>query len=141
AADRLELELTEPVAMRNLEASLTILHQLKDVGVQLAIDDFGTGYSSLNCLQQLPFSRVKIDHSLIRELLIKDQPVRIVRAIIAMAHSLQLDVLGEGVEQEQQRAILIAEGCDQAQGYLFGHPMPAKEFELLLPPLSLSKAS
>ncbi|MDF2458131.1 MAG: Sensory response regulator with diguanylate cyclase domain [Nitrospira sp.] len=141
AADRLELELTEPVAMRNLEASLTILHQLKHVGVQLAIDDFGTGYSSLNCLQQLPFNRVKIDHSLIRELLIKAQPVRIVRAIIAMAHSLQLDVLGEGVEQEEQRAILIAEGCDQAQGYLFGHPMPAKEFELLLPPHSFPKAS
>ncbi len=138
--DRLELELTEPIAMRNLEASLTILHQLKTLGVQLAIDDFGTGYSSLSYLQQLPFNRVKIDQSFIRELLVKAQPVPIVRAIIAMAHSLQLDVLGEGVEEEPQRAILLAEGCDQAQGYLFGRPMPAAEFELLLPPLAFPKA-
>ena len=140
-ANRLELELTEPIAMRNLEASLTILHQLKALGVQLSIDDFGTGYSSLSYLHQLPFNRVKIDHSLIRDMLIKAQPVRIVRAIIAMAHSLQLEVLGEGVEQEQQREILIAEGCDQAQGYLFGHPMPAAEFELHLPTRSFFKAS
>ena len=140
-ANWLELELTEPIAMRNLEASLTILHQLKALGVQLSIDDFGTGYSSLSYLHQLPFNRVKIDHSLIRDMLIKAQPVRIVRAIIAMAHSLQLDVLGEGVEQEQQREILIAEGCDQAQGYLFGHPMPAAEFELHLPTRSFFKAS
>ena len=140
-ANRLELELTEPIAMRNLEASLTILHQLKNLGVQLSIDDFGTGYSSLSYLQQLPLNRVKIDHSLIREILIKTQPVSMVRAIIAAAHSLQLDVLGEGVEQEQQRAILMAEGCDQAQGYLFGHPMPAAEFELLLPTRSFPKAS
>ena len=140
-ANRLELELTEPIAMRNLEASLTILHQLKTLGVQLSIDDFGTGYSSLSYLHQLPFNRVKIDHSLIRDMLTKAQPVRIVRAIIAMAHSLQLDVLAEGVEQEQQREILIAEGCDQAQGYLFGHPMPAAEFELHLPTRSFFKAS
>jgi EAL domain-containing protein (putative c-di-GMP-specific phosphodiesterase class I) len=140
-ANRLELELTEPIAMRNLEASLTILHQLKTLGVQLSIDDFGTGYSSLSYLHQLPFNRVKIDHSLIRDMLIKAQPVRIVRAIIAMAHSLQLDVLAEGVEQEQQREILIAEGCDQAQGYLFGHPMPAAEFDLHLPARSFFKAS
>ena len=140
-ANRLELELTEPIAMRNLEASLTILHQLKNLGVQLSIDDFGTGYSSLSYLQQLPLTRVKIDHSLIREILIHGQPVPIVRAIIAVAHSLQLDVLGEGVEQEQQRAILLAEGCDQAQGYLFGHPMPAAEFELLLPARAFPKAS
>jgi len=140
-ANRLELELTEPIAMRNLEASLTILHQLKNLGVQLSIDDFGTGHSSLSYLQRLPFNRVKIDHSLIREILIKTEPVPMVRAIIAVAHSLQLDVLGEGVEQEQQRAILMAEGCDQAQGYLFGHPMPAAEFELLLPTRSFPKAS
>jgi diguanylate cyclase (GGDEF)-like protein/PAS domain S-box-containing protein len=140
-ANRLELELTEPIAMHNPETSLRVLHLLKDLGVQTAIDDFGTGYSSLSYLERLPFNRVKIDQSFIREMLIKDRPVPIVRAIIAMAHSLELDVLGEGVEQERQRAILLAEGCDQAQGYLFGHPMPAAEFELLLPPLSLPKAS
>jgi diguanylate cyclase (GGDEF)-like protein/PAS domain S-box-containing protein len=140
APDRLELELTESVAMRNVDTSITVLQQLKTMGVQLAIDDFGTGYSSLSYLQRLPVNRVKIDQSFVRELLSRVQPVPIVRAIIAMAHSLQLEVLAEGVEDERQRSILLAEGCDQAQGYLFGRPMPAAEFEKLLPPVSLPKA-
>lgn len=140
APDRLELELTESVAMRNVDTSITVLQQLKTMGVQLAIDDFGTGYSSLSYLQRLPVNRVKIDQSFIRELLSRVQPVPIVRAIIAMAHSLQLEVLAEGVEDERQRSILVAEGCDQAQGYLFGRPMPPAEFEKLLLPVSLPKA-
>ena len=130
--DRLELELTESIAMRNVDTSITVLQQLKTMGLQLAIDDFGTGYSSLSYLQRLPVNRVKIDQSFIRELLSRVQPVPIVRAIIAMAHSLQLEVLAEGVEHDSQRTILLAEGCDQAQGYLFGRPMPAAEFEALL---------
>jgi diguanylate cyclase (GGDEF)-like protein/PAS domain S-box-containing protein len=138
--DRLELELTESIAMRNVDTSITVLQQLKAMGVQLAIDDFGTGYSSLSYLQRLPVNRVKIDQSFVRELLSRVQPVPIVRAIIAMAHSLQLEVLAEGVEDETQRAILVAEGCDQAQGYLFGHPMPAAEFEKLLRAITLPKA-
>lgn len=140
AHDRLELELTESVAMRNVDTSILVLQQLKTMGVQLAIDHFGTGYSSLSYLQRLPVNRVKIDQSFIRELLSRVQPVPIVRAIIAMAHSLQLDVLAEGVEDEKQRSILLAEGCDQAQGYLFGRPMPAAEFEKLRVPLSWPKA-
>ena len=139
APDRLELELTESVAMRNVDTSIMVLQQLKTMGVQLAIDDFGTGYSSLSYLQRLPVNRVKIDQSFVRELLSRVQPVPIVRAIIAMAHSLQLEVLAEGVEDERQRSILLAEGCDQAQGYLFGRPMPAAEFEKLLPPVSWPK--
>lgn len=139
-ADRLELELTESVAMRNVDTSITVLQQLKAMGVQLAIDDFGTGYSSLSYLQRLPVDRVKIDQSFVRELLSQIRPVPIVRAIIAMAHSLQLEVLAEGVEEETQRALLVAEGCDQAQGYLFGRPMPASEFEKLLRPISMPKA-
>lgn len=139
APDRLELELTESVAMRNVDTSIMVLQQLKTMGVQLAIDDFGTGYSSLSYLQRLPVNRVKIDQSFIRELLSRVQPVPIVRAIIAMAHSLQLEVLAEGVEDERQRSILLAEGCDQAQGYLFGRPAPAAEFEKLLL-VSLPKA-
>ena len=131
-SDRLELELTESVAMRNVDTSITLLQRLKTMGVQLAIDDFGTGYSSLSYLQRLPVNRVKIDQSFVRELLSRVQPVPIVRAIIAMAHSLQLEVLAEGVEHDTQRTILMAEGCDQAQGYLFGRPMPAAEFEALL---------
>ena len=139
--DRLELELTESVAMRNVDTSLTMLQELKTMGVQLAIDDFGTGYSSLSYLQRLPVNRVKIDQSFVRELLSLVQPVPIVRAIIAMAHSLHLEVLAEGVEDERQRSILLAEGCDQAQGYLFGRPMPGTEFEKLLLPTVLPKAS
>lgn len=116
--------------MRNVDTSIAVLQQLKAMGVQLAIDDFGTGYSSLSYLQRLPVTRVKIDQSFIRELLSRVQPVPIVRAIIAMAHSLQLEVLAEGVEDERQRSILLAEGCDQAQGYLFGRPMPAAELDV-----------
>jgi EAL domain-containing protein (putative c-di-GMP-specific phosphodiesterase class I) len=138
--DRLELELTESIAMRNVDTSITVLQQLKTMGVQLAIDDFGTGYSSLSYLQRLPVNRVKIDQSFVRELLSLVQPVSIVRAIIAMSHSLQLEVLAEGVEDERQRSILMAEGCDQAQGYLFGRPMPAAEFERLLVRTVLPKA-
>jgi diguanylate cyclase (GGDEF)-like protein/PAS domain S-box-containing protein len=140
APDRLELELTESIAMRNVDTSITVLQKLKAMGVQLAIDDFGTGYSSLSYLQRLPVNRVKIDQSFIRELLSHIRPVPIVRAIIAMAHSLQLDVLAEGVEEETQRSLLVAEGCDQAQGYLFGRPMPAAEFEKLLRPITMPKA-
>jgi EAL domain-containing protein (putative c-di-GMP-specific phosphodiesterase class I) len=138
--DRLELELTESIAMRNADTSITVLQQLKAMGVQLAIDDFGTGYSSLSYLQRLPVNRVKIDKSFVRELLSVVQPVSIVRAIIAMAHSLHLEVLAEGVEDERQRSILMAEGCDQAQGYLFGRPMPAAEFERLLVRMVFPKA-
>jgi diguanylate cyclase (GGDEF)-like protein/PAS domain S-box-containing protein len=140
APDRLELELTESIAMRNVDTSITVLQQLKAMGVQLAIDDFGTGYSSLSYLQRLPVNRVKIDQSFVRELLSHIRPVPIVRAIIAMAHSLRLEVLAEGVEEETQRVLLVAEGCDQAQGYLFGRPMPAEEFEQLLRPMSMPKA-
>jgi EAL domain-containing protein (putative c-di-GMP-specific phosphodiesterase class I) len=110
------------------------------MGVQLSIDDFGTGYSSLSYLQRLPINMVKIDQSFIREILTQGGPVPIVRAIIAMAHSLKLFVLAEGVEQEAQRRLLLEQGCDQAQGYLFGRPMPADSFASLLPPIPLRKA-
>jgi diguanylate cyclase (GGDEF)-like protein/PAS domain S-box-containing protein len=138
--DHLELELTESIAMRNVDTSIIVLQRLKAIGLQLAIDDFGTGYSSLSYLQRLPVNRVKIDQSFVRDLLSPVQPVMIVRAIIAMAHSLQLEVLAEGVEDERQRSILLAEGCDQAQGYLFGRPMAAADFERLLPPVRLRQA-
>jgi diguanylate cyclase (GGDEF)-like protein/PAS domain S-box-containing protein len=137
----LELELTESVAMRNVDMSIAMLNELKAIGVQLSIDDFGTGYSSLSYLQRLPIDTVKIDQSFIQEILTKAQPVPIVRAIIAIAHSLQLCVLAEGVEQEEQRTILLAEGCDQAQGYLFGRPMQTEQFAKLLTPVPISKAS
>jgi diguanylate cyclase (GGDEF)-like protein/PAS domain S-box-containing protein len=137
----LELELTESIVMRNVDASIAMLTTLKAMGVQLSIDDFGTGYSSLSYLQRLPLNTVKIDQSFIQEILTQAQPAPIVRAIIAMAHSLNLLVLAEGVEQEAQRTILLDEGCDYAQGYLFGRPMPADAFASLLSSHSLRKAS
>jgi EAL domain-containing protein (putative c-di-GMP-specific phosphodiesterase class I) len=105
---------------------------LKAMGVLLSIDDFGTGYSSLSYLQRLPINMVKIDQSFIQEILTQARPAPIVRAIIAMAHSLNLLVLAEGVEQDAQRTLLLEQGCDQAQGYLFGRPMPADAFAALL---------
>jgi len=136
----LELELTESIAMRNVDASIVMLTTLKAMGVLLSIDDFGTGYSSLSYLQRLPINIVKIDQSFIQDILTQARPAPIVRAIIAMAHSLNLLVLAEGVEQEAQRTLLLEQGCDQAQGYLFGRPMPADAFAALLPLAHLHKA-
>lgn len=136
----LELELTESIVMRNVDASIATLTTLRTMGVQLSIDDFGTGYSSLSYLHRLPINRVKIDQSFILEILTQAHPPMIVRAIIAMAHSLNLLVLAEGVEQEIQRTTLIDEGCDYAQGHLFGRPMPADEFAEMLQSAPLRKA-
>lgn len=128
----LELELTESIAMRDVEASVTMLEGLRTMGVRLSIDDFGTGYSSLSYLQRFPLSRLKIDQSFVRDLLTNENNVKITRAIIAMAHSLNLSVLAEGVETEGQLARLREEGCDEVQGYLFSRPVCAAEFETLL---------
>jgi EAL domain-containing protein (putative c-di-GMP-specific phosphodiesterase class I) len=127
--------------MRNVDASIAMLTTLRTMGVQISIDDFGTGYSSLSYLHRLPINRVKIDQSFILEILTQARPPMIVRAIVAMAHSLNLLVLAEGVEQEFQRTTLIEEGCDYAQGHLFGRPMPADEFARMLQPTPLRKAS
>ena len=135
----LKLELTESIAMRNVDASIVMLTTLNAMGVQLAIDDFGTGYSSLSYLQRLPINLVKIDQSFIQEILTHASPGPIVRAIIAMAHSLNLLVLAEGIEQEAQRTLLLELGCNQAQGYLFGRPMPEEAFAALLPLVHLRK--
>ena len=129
---QLELELTESIAMRDVEASVTMLEGLRTMGVRLSIDDFGTGYSSLSYLQRFPLSRLKIDQSFVRDLLTNENNVKITRAIIAMAHSLNLSVLAEGVETEGQLARLREEGCDEVQGYLFSRPVCAEEFETLL---------
>ena len=137
----LELELTESIVMRNVDASIAMLTTLRTMGVQISIDDFGTGYSSLSYLHRLPINRVKIDQSFILEILTQARPPMIVRAIVAMAHSLNLLVLAEGVEQEFQRTTLIEEGCDYAQGHLFGRPMPADELAEMLQSAPLRKAS
>ena len=129
---QLELELTESIAMRDVEASVTMLEGLRTMGVRLSIDDFGTGYSSLSYLQRFPLSRLKIDQSFVRDLLTNENNVKSTRAIIAMAHSLNLSVLAEGVETEGQLARLRAEGRDEVQGYLFSPPKPAADIRKLL---------
>jgi EAL domain-containing protein (putative c-di-GMP-specific phosphodiesterase class I) len=122
-----EVELTESALMAEPERASAVLRTLSAMGVRLAIDDFGTGYSSLSYLKRFPARTVKIDRSFIDGLPGDNDDRAITQAVIAMAHSLGLLVVAEGVETAQQLAALRALGCDQAQGYLLGRPMPADE--------------
>ncbi len=126
-ADRLELELTESMIMEQGRGAVATLTMLKDLGVRLAIDDFGTGYSSLAYLKRFPIDKLKIDQSFVHGLAHDSDDREIAATIIAMARSLNLEVLAEGVETEQQLAFLRLYGCDAYQGFLFGRPMPAGE--------------
>ena len=128
----LELEITETTLMEDPERTIRILDALYGMGLHLAIDDFGTGYSSLSALQQFPISTLKIDQSFVRDVAIDRDDAAIVDAIIQMAHSLELEVVAEGVESEQQLAFLRKHGCDYAQGHLFGDPVTAEQFGELL---------
>ncbi len=121
----LELELTESILMREVSEALHILASLKNLGLSIAVDDFGTGYSSLNYLKQFPIDVLKIDRTFVDGLPSGEQDAQIARAIIAMAHSLNLAVIAEGVETQEQLDFLREHGCDEVQGYLFGRPMPA----------------
>ena len=125
----LELELTESILMRDVDETLQILASLKKLGLCIAVDDFGTGYSSLNYLKQFPIDVLKIDRSFVDGLPEGEQDGQIARAIIAMAHSLGLAVIAEGVETQPQLDFLREHGCDEVQGYLFGKPMPAAQLE------------
>ena len=131
-ANTLELEITESVLMENSELIMRMLNDLKKSGVNLAIDDFGTGYSSLSYLKRFPIDRVKIDQSFVRDLSIDIEDVAIVKAIIAMAKTLRLNVIAEGVETEEQLDLLRNEGCHSYQGYLFAKPMEADAVSQLL---------
>ena len=125
----LELELTESILMREVDKAMQILDSLKNLGLSIAVDDFGTGYSSLNYLKQFPIDVLKIDRTFVDGLPEGEQDAQIARAIIAMAHSLNLAVIAEGVETHEQLEFLREHGCDEVQGYLFGRPMPASQFE------------
>ena len=127
--DRLELELTESILMRDAETTIKVLQKLHDVGFQLSIDDFGTGYSSLSYLRRFPIGKIKIDQSFIRTARHDDGAASIVIAIIALAQSLKLKVIAEGVETTEQLEILRAQGCDQAQGFLFSRGLGSEEFQ------------
>jgi EAL domain-containing protein (putative c-di-GMP-specific phosphodiesterase class I) len=128
----LDLELTESLAMQQVEESMKMLLQLRHQGVQISIDDFGTGYSSLSYLKQFPIDRLKIDRSFIADIATDPNDAAIVVAIIAMAHCLGHEVIAEGVETEEQLKFLKMHGCNEVQGFLFGRPVPADEFSQLL---------
>ena len=127
-ASYLSIELTEGVIMENAEANVEALRELKAMGLKLSIDDFGTGYSSLSYLTEFPLDELKIDRSFIMRIKEANDRAAIVTAIIAMAHSLKLSVLAEGVETAQQLEFLRIHGCDEYQGYFKSKPVPADEF-------------
>jgi diguanylate cyclase (GGDEF)-like protein/PAS domain S-box-containing protein len=124
----LELELTESVLMKHVESTATTLHTLRKRGVRVAIDDFGTGYSSLNYLRKLPIDTLKIDQSFVRQIGTGSDDAALVTAMITMARSLRMQVVAEGVESRRELDFLRAQGCDDAQGYLFSKPVPAATF-------------
>jgi EAL domain-containing protein (putative c-di-GMP-specific phosphodiesterase class I) len=130
--ESLELEITESAVMSNQEHAEKVLNELKGLGFHLTMDDFGTGYSSLAYLKRFPFDSVKIDQSFVRGIPESKDDEAIVEAIIAMAHSLQLQVVAEGVETKEQYDFLRTLGCDQIQGYYFSKPIPAGEIVKLL---------
>lgn len=118
-----ELEITESMLMENLDEASVIIAELRAVGISFSIDDFGTGYSSFSQLRHLPFDKLKIDRSFVIGLSGNNSDVQIAAAIIAVARELEMKVIAEGVETEDQRALLVAHGCDYAQGYMFGKPV------------------
>lgn len=124
----LELEITESVVMRDVDKSLDTLRQLKELGVRISIDDFGTGYSSLNYLKRFPVDTLKIDRSFVSDIATDQDDAAIVKAIISLAHILNLNVVAEGVENEDQWRFLHENGCDDVQGFHSGRPMPADAF-------------
>jgi diguanylate cyclase (GGDEF)-like protein len=129
---RLKLEITESLLLKNVESAIATMSALKEIGVRFSLDDFGTGYSSLQYLKRLPIDQIKIDQMFIRDIATDSSDKAIVCAIIAMAHSLNLDVIAEGVETEDQRQFLLDRGCTHYQGYLFSRPVLIEQFEALL---------
>ena len=128
----LEIELTESSLVRDLEAIQNDLQVLRDASITLAIDDFGTGYSSLSYLRHLPFDLLKIDQSFIRGMTDSSASLAIPKAIIDMGHSMGLEILSEGIENQQQMLLLKSYGCDLGQGYFLSKPLSPQELELYL---------
>jgi diguanylate cyclase (GGDEF)-like protein len=131
-ANRLELEITEAVLIRDDETALTMLRHLRDVGVRIALDDFGTGYSSLSYLQRFPFDKIKIDRCFINDITEAEGSSSIVQAVINIARARNMTTTAEGVETEQQREILLSFGCTEMQGDLFSRARPVSEIRMLL---------
>ncbi len=131
-AKYLELEITETLIIENVQQVINTMNQLHEIGITLSLDDFGTGYSSLNYLKRLPIDLLKIDQSFVRELTVGSDDAAIVKAIISLAHNLQLSVIAEGVETQAQLEYLQRNGCDEIQGYYISRPIPAEALAKLL---------
>jgi diguanylate cyclase (GGDEF)-like protein len=129
---RIELEITESVLMHSVDETVNTLKTLRAMGPRIAVDDFGTGYSSLSYLRRFPIDTLKLDQSFIQDSVKDRGTAAIVAGVIDMAHGLGLEVIAEGVETAEQRTLLFQDGCHIMQGYLFGRPVPAPEFEQLL---------
>ena len=132
AAVYLELEVTESFLMADMERSVKVLNQLRELGISLALDDFGTGYSSLNYLKQFPVNMLKIDRSFVQDVMSNPDSAAVTDAIIALAKSLRLNITAEGVETQEQLEYLQIQGCDEGQGFYFSRPVPADEITQML---------
>lgn len=132
APECLELEVTESFIMQQAEVAISTLEALRRLGVSLAIDDFGTGYSSLSYLKRLPIDQLKIDRSFIQDIPHDADGMAITKAVIALGKSMQMSIIAEGVETEAQKAFVLAEGCDEVQGYLYSRPVSTRQFGEML---------
>jgi EAL domain-containing protein (putative c-di-GMP-specific phosphodiesterase class I) len=128
----LEIEITESTIMNNLDQAIRTMREINSLGVRLAIDDFGTGYSSLGALKLFPIHKLKIDQGFVRNLATDSNDAAITTSVIALAKSMKLEVIAEGIETEEQLAFLRKKKCPQGQGYLFSRPVPAVECTALL---------
>jgi EAL domain-containing protein (putative c-di-GMP-specific phosphodiesterase class I) len=131
---RLEIEITESVLLQDRDATLSMLHQLRSLGIRIAMDDFGTGYSSLTYLQSFPFDKIKIDRSFVKDITENAGSLYIVRAVAALANGMGMAATAEGVETKEQLDKIAAVGCTEMQGYLFSKPLPVAEIERLFIP-------
>jgi EAL domain-containing protein (putative c-di-GMP-specific phosphodiesterase class I) len=125
----LELEVTEDILLADVDRALEIFRAIQALGVRIVFDDFGTGYASLSYVKKFPLNGLKIDRSFVRELRLKADDQAIVGSTIMLARQLGLNVIAEGIEDDDTAAFLARMGCDEGQGYVFGRPMPAAEFE------------